>query len=156
MAQGQIHTARNDEIVDELNDLIRLDHDAIEAYQAAIDRLEDANARAKLQEFMQDHVRHTENLDKLVRQHGGTPKQKTDVKVMLTKGKVVLANLAGDKAILGAMLANEEVTNKRYEKALKTKGLDAATRQVVEGNLEDERRHREWLKTQVDARKKSH
>ena len=77
------------------------------------------------------------------------------MKVVLTKGKVVLANLAGDEAILAAMLANEELTNKRYEKAVKAKSLDAATRKVVESNLRDERRHREWLKTRVNA-KKSH
>lgn len=149
MAQGHTDTVRNDKIVKTLNELIHLDFDAIEAYEAAIERLDDTTARTKLQEFMQDHVRHTENLAQLVRQHGGTPSMKKGPMAILTKGKVVIANLAGDKAILGAMRMNEEVTNKKYESALKTDGLDASTRQVIEQNLQDERRHREWLNARL-------
>lgn len=146
MATGPTQaTPRNEKVIETINDLIQLDFDAVEAYQAAIDRLEDATARSRLQEFMQDHVRHTENLSKLVRQHGGTPKNKGDVKRVLTKGKVVMANLAGDNAILKAMRSNEDETNEKYEKALKVQGLDANTRQVLQQNLEDERRHRQWI-----------
>lgn len=151
MATGPTPTVSNDKIIKLLNNLIQLDFDAIGAYEAAIARLEDATARSRLQEFMQDHVRHTENLSKLVRQHGGTPKNKGDMKSVLTKGKVVMANIAGDNAILKAMRSNEDETNEKYEKALKTDGLDAATRQVLQQNLEDERRHRQWIVARIDG-----
>ncbi len=36
--------------------------------------------------------------------------------IQLHKGKVVLANLMGDEAILSAMLSNEEDTNTAYKK----------------------------------------
>ncbi|HJL17577.1 MAG TPA: DUF892 family protein [Sandaracinaceae bacterium LLY-WYZ-13_1] len=143
--EPQTNTQPDEKLVSMLNDLIQLDYDAIEAYRAAIDRLEDDNARAKLETFMEDHVKHTRNLSKLIQQHGGTPKTKPDAKKALTKGKVVLANLAGDEAILKAMRTNEDETNEKYEKSLKTPGLDAATRSTLEANLQDEQRHRQWI-----------
>lgn len=135
------------EVIDRLNDLIQLDFDAIEAYQAAIDRLSDPEYRQNLGAFMNDHERHTRELSERVTSLGGTPKTKGDAKRILTKGKVVLANLAGDKAILKAMKSNEDDTNKAYENAVN----DPACRAVetvlstLERGLSDERRHREWI-----------
>lgn len=149
MRQQQSRTHSNEEIAKMLNELIQLDYDAIAAYEAAIERLEDRQASAKLTEFMNDHVEHTRNLAALVRQHGGNPKQKGDLKKVLTKGKVIIANLAGDDAILKAMRINEDLTNESYEKAAQTPGLPAAVRTTLQANLADERRHREWIVSQL-------
>jgi uncharacterized protein (TIGR02284 family) len=138
-------------VVSKLNDLIELDYDAIEAYQAAIERLENASFRKKLGEFCKDHEHHTKNLATLVKKHGGTSAEGPDLKRILTKGKVVIGGLVGDHAILLAMRANEEVTNKRYEMALAADQMDAETRKTVEGNLADERRHREWIVEQLNT-----
>lgn len=43
-----------DNLVDLLSDLVQLDYDAADAYQAAIDRLEDTAARSSLVAFRQD------------------------------------------------------------------------------------------------------
>ncbi len=147
--------ADNDKVINKLNDLIELDFDAIEAYQAAIERLESPEYKRTLGEFLADHERHTRNLRDLVIKLGGKPSDGPDFKRYLTKGKVVLADLVGqDRAILLAMRVNEEVTNKRYELALASDGgMDAQTRQTVEANLADERRHREWIQAQVKEEK---
>ncbi len=50
-----------------------------------------------------------------LRLEGGNPADGGDLKQILTKGKVVIAELGGDDAILKAMKMNEEVTNKSYE-----------------------------------------
>lgn len=134
----------SEDIVKNLNDLIELDYDAIAAYQAAIERLEDNNYKAQLTLFMQDHENHIAALSQLVSQEGGAPASKGDMKVILTKGKVVIANLAGDEAILKAMLMNEEVTNKSYEKEVK-KGYRQPIQAILMDHLDDERRHKEWL-----------
>ena len=143
-------STRNEKIIDKLNDLIQLDHDAIEAYDAAIERLNNRNVSQKLMEFRNDHERHTRNLSAQVSRLGGTPAHGPDIKRFLTKGKVVIADIvAADHTILAAMLANEEVTNKQYEAMLKTEGLDVEARDVVEKNLGDERRHRDWISRQM-------
>ena len=79
-----------------LEDLIQLDYDAADAYQAAIDRLEDSSYRTRLAEFMRDHLRHITELGEILSSMGRTPPKEGDMKALLTKGKVVIAGLMGD------------------------------------------------------------
>src|SRR3954451_16936222 len=88
--------------IDLLKDLIQLDYDAADAYQAAIDRIDDTTARSSLTAFRQDHLRHIEELGTILRQMGHEPPQEGDMKSLLTQGKVMLGNLFGDSAILQA------------------------------------------------------
>jgi uncharacterized protein (TIGR02284 family) len=138
-------TGKEQDVMKLLVNLIELDYDAIEAYEAAIERLEDATSRSKLSEFMADHERHTVNLGTLVGEMGGTPPNKGDIKRVLTKGKVVLGNIAGDRGILAAMKMNEDDTNKAYERAAARQDLPGNVLAVVTRNLTDERRHRAWI-----------
>jgi uncharacterized protein (TIGR02284 family) len=130
---------------DLLEDLIALDYDAADAYQAAIDRLENSRFRARLAEFKADHLRHVEELGEIVTSMGRTPPKGGDMKSILTSGKVVMAGLMGDKAILEAMRTNEADTNTAYERAVNFSGLVSTTREVLQRGLEDERRHCEWI-----------
>jgi hypothetical protein len=68
-----------------------------------------------------------------------------NAKALLTSGKVVLANLFGDKAILEAMRTNEDDTNTAYGRAVEHPEATAEIRQVLEQNLADERRHCSWI-----------
>lgn len=140
-------------LCEELNDLIQLDFDAIEAYEAAIERLDSADCRDNLERFMRDHERHTVNLSEQVRMLGGTPKTKGDFMAMLTKGKVLIGQIADDKGILMAMNANEAVTNKTYEKALAKMVGHPTEEAVVRANLADERRHKQWIEQKLESMK---
>ncbi|MFO7551027.1 MAG: DUF2383 domain-containing protein [Haliea sp.] len=139
----------SEQIIDDLGDLIELDYDAIAAYQAAIERLDTAAYKQQLTEFMGDHKRHVKELGEAVRNEGGTPPTEGDAMKILTKGKVVLADLLGDEAILKAMRANEEVTNKKYEAAVE-EGYAEHIQAVLRQGLADERRHKAWLKTTLE------
>lgn len=132
-----------------LNQLIELDFDAVEAYKAATERIEAANDRAQLEFFMGDHERHTRELTALVQQMGEKPATQADIKQVLTKGKVVIAGLISDRAILMAMKTNEDDTNTAYERAVKRNDLPVAVRTVLERNLADERRHRAWIEARL-------
>ena len=66
------------------------------------------------------------------------------MKALLTKGKVVIARLMGDEAIL-QVRTNEADTNTAYERAVNFKDLQANTRGVLQYGLADERRHCEWI-----------
>lgn len=132
------------DIISDLSDLIQLDYDAIAAYKSAIERLDTTEYKAKLAEFMGDHKRHVDELGKAVRNAGGTPPTEGDAMVILTKGKVVIAGLVGDKPILMAMRANEEVTNTKYEDAVET-GYPEPIQAILRQGLADERRHRDWI-----------
>ncbi len=133
------------ELIGKLDDLIRLDYDAIEAYDAAIERLETPAYRDALQAFRDDHARHVRDLSKRVRELGGDPSDGPGAMALLTKGKVVIGGLVGEKAVLLAMKANEIVTNLSYEHALHKVGETGEARRIVERNREDERRHKAWI-----------
>jgi uncharacterized protein (TIGR02284 family) len=136
---------------DLLSDLIQLDYDAAAAYDAAIDRLDNAQFRDALSRFKQDHLRHTRDLGDILSAMGKTPPTDGDAKSLLTKGKVVLGELMGDKAILQAMKTNEDDTNTAYERAVKHKNADSDTQEALDRALDDERRHRDWMVETIDS-----
>ena len=138
------------EKAEELQQLITLDYDAIEAYDEAIKRIDDPVSKGKLAEFREDHFRHTETLGAILRQWGEEVPDGPDVKHLVTEGKVKIADLFGDKAILHAMQLNEKVTNDAYEEALKLDDLDAASHDAIKANFEDEQRHKAWIEQRID------
>jgi uncharacterized protein (TIGR02284 family) len=132
-----------------LCDLIELDFDAIEAYQAAIDRLEDFMVQQQMRAFMADHERHVRDLSGIVEAAGVTAPTKGDFKRVLTKGKVVMGQIVGDRGILMAMKSNEDDTNQAYEQAVRRHDLSVDTRDLLQRNLADERRHRAWIEDRL-------
>jgi uncharacterized protein (TIGR02284 family) len=144
-------TTNSTSIVKQLNALIALDFDAIEAYEAAIARLKEQNDKAQLTRFLGDHQRHVVDLVPLVQDFGGEPTTKADFKQVLTKGKVVLAGLAGDHAILEAMKSNEETTTRTYRSAIEEPGLPLQARTTLERNFSDEQRHLAWLEQRLST-----
>ncbi len=140
------------DLVDMLNNLIQLDYDAIEAYDAAVDRLDSAEYKARLKEFREDHARHTRDVGAVVTELGGKPAKQGGAKSMLTRGKVMMADLLGDTAILQAMKSNEDDTNTAYERAVKAAEGTPAAATVLRAGLEDERRHRAWIEQAIAAR----
>jgi uncharacterized protein (TIGR02284 family) len=132
-----------------LCDLIELDYDAIDAYQASIDRLEDFMVQQQMRAFMADHERHVRDLTALVEAIGGDAPTKGDFKRVLTKGKVVIGQIVGDRGILLAMKSNEDDTNQAYEQAVRRHDLPAETRDLLQRNLADERRHRAWIEDRL-------
>lgn len=136
-----------DDKLEMLQDLIKLDHAAAEAYEAAIDRLENDMYKQQLAAFMRDHERHIEELSPIVRQMGGEVPESSGAKELLTQGKVALSSLGGDDSILKAMKTNENDTNTAYERVVEKAPPEA--RAVVERGLADERRHCEWILAQL-------
>lgn len=141
--------ATQTEFIDALVSVIRLDYDAIEAYDEAVRRIDDADWRANLVRFKADHVRHTEELGAIVEELGGTPPDGPGAKRLVTAGKVVMADLMGDKAILQAMKTNEDDTNAAYERLAGHQHKLAAAADAVERGLADERRHRAWIERAI-------
>ena len=128
-----------------LSELCHLDFDALAAYEASLERIEDASLKDTIATFRDDHKAHIDALNTMLVQRGEDKVTEADFKKVLTKGKVVIAGLINDKAILKAMVVNEEVTTKAYEKALDHDGFSAAERVAIEGHWADEKRHKHWF-----------
>ncbi len=130
--------------------LVELDFDAVEAYEAAIQRLKDQTSRTKLSEFKADHERHIRDLSDALNRHGITAPNRGDAKRVLIKGKVVIGQIAGDRGILQAMKTNEDDTNDAYERASNRSDLPPEILSLVERGLADERRHRDWIIQRIE------
>jgi uncharacterized protein (TIGR02284 family) len=144
-------TGSEKDLVQLLNNLIELDYDAVEAYQSAIEKLSQPSDQAQLRQFMEDHRRHVTDLSQIVQGLGATPSASGDIKRVLTKGKVVIGQIKGDRGILEAMKSNEDDTNEAYERASAQQGLPEHVRATLEKNLADERRHRAWIEQRLAA-----
>jgi uncharacterized protein (TIGR02284 family) len=107
-----------DKLIEKLNDLIALDIDAVNAYDAAIKRIEATDVRDQLRTFQQDHERHIRDLSGCVVDLHGKPRQKADAKGFFLKSFTAITSMMGDKAALTAMKGNEQLTNRGYDKAL--------------------------------------
>ena len=128
-----------------IDSLIELDYAAVAAYQEAIDHLKDQTCREKLSEFKKDHERHIRELGALVIKMGGEPPTGAGFKKVLTQGKVMIADLMGDKAILIAMRSNEDDTNAAYAAINKHPRITSEAIDILVRGLEDEKMHREWI-----------
>lgn len=133
------------DFADALYELCELDYDSIEAYEAAINRLDSENLKAQLIEFKNDHQHHVDEISVLLSKHQAKVPQGPSNKQLLTQGKVVFANLFGDKAILKAMHSNEIDTNTAYERIVSHPGIWLDALEILLKGLQDEKRHKQWL-----------
>jgi uncharacterized protein (TIGR02284 family) len=139
------------EVCDKLNDLIKLDVDAVHAYDQAIEACVIDEVRDRLTEFRGDHDRHIRDLSAQVRALGAEPEVRRDWKGFFIEGFTAIAS-QGDHSALLAMRGNEELTNRTYERALDMQDLTPEVRSLLERNFSDEQRHLSWIKNQLDAR----
>jgi rubrerythrin len=130
---------------DLVENLLLLEHDAIAAYEQTIERLTNPGYKQQIAAFKADHDRHVQELTQLAAGVGATPHRQGDIKQMLTTGKVALASIMGDSAILAAMRTNEEDTVTAYERASRHAEAPQDARQIFERAHADELRHREWM-----------
>jgi rubrerythrin len=125
--------------------LVLLERDAIAAYESCIERLSDPSLKAQIEKFRVDHIQHLTVLEEIARETGADAPAKGDMKQMLTTGKVALASIVGDGAILKAMKTNEDETVAAYERAARHNDVIPKTKAFFNKAHADELRHREWM-----------
>jgi rubrerythrin len=136
------------QLVAELNDLLQLDHDAVQAYGLAIHGIQSPEHRETLTRFRGDHERHVQNLTELIEAHGGIPIQLSHIPTGPLKLAVQAAgNTGGDREVLLAFKSNERQVRDKYRRlADRPHAPDVA--EVLNRNAADEERHYAWV-TQV-------
>jgi uncharacterized protein (TIGR02284 family) len=144
--------AVSEKLINRLNDLLMLDHDAVDAYEQAIDRLKSVVCREKLREFQNDHRRHIVDLRKCIQDLEGVPKDRGDAKGFFIKGMTAIQSMMGDEMALKAMQTNERLTNKKYQEALDDQSIADDARLIVTRNRADEARHLDWINVALSQR----
>jgi rubrerythrin len=128
----------------ELNDLLRLDHDAVQAYTLAIRLLENPDYKRQLEEFRADHQRHIDELSQLIRSRDGVPLELPHLPSGAFKLAVqAIGGAGGDRAVLLAFKANERQVRDKYRRSARAVH-PADVIFVLARAAEDEARHYEW------------
>jgi rubrerythrin len=142
MAETQ--TQSETQLVAELNDLLQLDHDAVQAYTLAIKGIENEQHRQTLIRFRGDHERHIQELTELIDSHGGIPIQLPHLPTGVFKLAVQAAGDAGgDREVLLAFKANERQVRDKYGRVAEgPHPPDVA--EVLNRGAADEARHYAW------------
>lgn len=140
-----------DKIIEELNDLIRFDHDAIGAYDEAIDKCDEMVVKDQLTIFRGDHLRHVTDLSAVVRRLGGNPPESPGLRGLVRKTMTMMAGLVGTEACLKAMESNEQVLNKQYASRA-TAAFPQDILELISRNYADEQRHLAWVQMALRTR----
>jgi hypothetical protein len=150
--QAGSRTPPTSEILDGLNDLLQLDHDAIGAYEIAIEKLEDRDHASQISGFKRDHERHIRDLNEAIASLGGTPKNEPHATGPFKQALQSLGGLGGDKGVLIAWRTNELLVRTKYDSyAAKANFWGENLKRLVDRNALDEERHYEWVTRALEA-----
>lgn len=134
------------EVLEGLNDLLQLDHDAIGAYEIAIERLENSDYATQIEGFKKDHERHVRALNDLILDLGGEPQNRPHATAPLKRAIQRVAAAGGDKALLAGWRANELQVMMKYDRyAHRANEWPAEVKRIVDENALDEERHYQWV-----------
>jgi rubrerythrin len=135
---------RDAELLAELNDLLQLDRDAVQAYTVAIGSVPQDAVGQALARFRDDHERHVAELSDLIRAHGGTPAPVPHLPTGAFKAAVQAVGSAGGlRETLLAFKANEAQVRDKYRRhadRLHSADVDAVLRRAAH----DEEMHYGW------------
>lgn len=128
----------------------QMDSEAAAAYDIAAESITEERIVEMLRSFAEDHRRHVQDIQKLVRELGGEvelaapdPESSTFASMALTMGQL------GTGAGLRSLIASEQFTNASYETALELIAEPEA-RAVIERNYRDEQRHLQALTQELE------
>ena len=136
-------------LVAELNDLLQLDHDAVQAYTLAIQSLPRDAFAATLARFRDDHERHVAELSDLVRRHGGVPAQMPHATAPFKLAVQALGNAGGLRETLLAFKTNEAQVRDKYRRFAQ-QHYPPEVAAVVRRAAHDEETHYGWAAEMLD------
>jgi ElaB/YqjD/DUF883 family membrane-anchored ribosome-binding protein len=143
---GGTHAPALQEVLDGLNDLLQLDHDAIGAYDVAIAKLEDRDHADQIAGYRRDHERHVRELNELIARLGGTPANHPHVTGPFKTALQSLGGLAGDRGLLMAFRTNELAVRTKYDAyASRAMLWPPDVKRAIDGAALDEERHYAWV-----------
>lgn len=139
----------NNEMIEKLNSLIRLDNDALSSYNRVVDIITEPVLKGEIIKFRDDHKRHVSVLSNLVKTYGGTPAtNEKDIRGLFLGGATALGTLGGVESALKALHTGEKVTNKNYGEAIGW-NVPEDVLIVLKDNYNDEQRHIRFVENAI-------
>jgi uncharacterized protein (TIGR02284 family) len=129
--------ARNENVQEVLNDLIKINHDRTEGYERAVEdtRDEDADLQSVFHRMADESKKYASELETEVRKTGGTAATDTSVSGKIYRVWMDLKSAVTGKtkkSILESCEYGEDATQKAYEEALRSDSeLSPEVRQLI-------------------------
>lgn len=130
--------------------LLEYEYDVLEAYRSASGRLSHSQETATLASFEREHLEQIQNLAGITRTMGIRVPRAGDWHQIMTEGKVVLAGLVGELAVLRAVTHNERNVLNAYERAAARPDVPDEVRAVLALHRNRAQRRHKWLSERVE------
>jgi uncharacterized protein (TIGR02284 family) len=139
----------NREIIDRLSSLMKLDYDAVLAYERAVASVKSGEVQDALRRIRQDHERHVRELGDAIRREGGEPPELSKaVHGVFLEGIAAVTGAIGERPVLSACETGEKYVNYKYRQAAGEE-LPSRVMVMVEKNYADERRHLSYIERRL-------
>lgn len=124
--------------------LVRLDLEAAMAYEVSARLVDVPDIAKQLRQFRDDHFRHVEETNPILIAMGAKAAERSKIEPGLLPGLAIMVGPLGPRAVLMALLNDEQMTTLSYEAVL-AYSWDSKVQKVFDRNRADERRHLQWL-----------
>jgi uncharacterized protein (TIGR02284 family) len=146
------------EIIEVLNDLIKINNDRIEGYDKAIENAKtiDIGLQTIFSKMKSESIKYTAELHNRILQLGGEPTDNTTVSGKLYRAWMdVKATFTGKdrKSLLDACEYGEDAAQKAYKDAIEEEGLPADIRDLISEQKRSLRRSHDEIKAMRDMQK---
>ncbi len=153
--QGGAYSGANEDVIDDLNEVLRGELAATETYRQALDKLRDEFGRdSRYQQLAQMHKEHGEavsDLRSLVQQLGGTPSDDAGAWGTWSNTVMGAARIFGDHAALTALASGERKGIDDYQDLLKGESTPDQARHTVRMLMGRNQERIQQLETLMDA-----
>lgn len=142
----------NSEIINKLSSLMKLDIDAVKAYEKALDKIKEKDVHDEIEKYRDDHVRHVDTISGIIKELGGTvPERTTDIRGLFLTGTSMLMGITGTEGALKALESGEKITNKSYDDAT-NQSFPKEILNTLEYHYRDEQRHIRFITHALDVK----
>lgn len=154
-----MNSVQTDELVEVLNDLVRINNDRISGYEKASDESKDLDAdlRTVFRQMIDESRKYNAELTTRIHELGGEAEDGTTAMGKLYRAWMdVKATFSGNdrKAILESCEFGEDAAQKAYTDALAADAdMDTETRQLIAAQKADLKKSHDLIKTYRDSAK---
>lgn len=146
------------EIIEVLNDLIRINNDRVEGYEKAIENAKtiDIGLQTIFSKMKSESIKYTAELHNRILQLGGEPTDSTTVSGKIYRAWMdVKATFTGkDRAsLLAACEFGEDAAQKAYQDAIEEEGLPGDIRELITEQKKSLRRSHDEIRAMRDMQK---
>jgi len=131
--------------VEVLRHLVELERDHMLGFDAAVHRLRDREARARIEDFRAEHEAALGDLGDAMKALMVPPPELATLGGLHEEARVAAASLVGDEAVVSVIAEAEREAIDAYAAAVADEAIGDSLRHKLENKLDSERAHGAWL-----------